>query len=114
MNPDRWWAFALCIVALAPYALFVAFYALRSPWWSSPVGRSLMLSKFVIVLLLSHVLVVLAAGDYTYRIAVWAVLFVMVAIAGATQFVLLLRLQRRISNGDNPRRRASDQKEILR
>ena len=111
MSDGRWWAFALCIVALAPYALFVFFYALRSPWWASPVGRSLMLSKTVIVLLLSHVLVVLAAGDYTYRVQVWAVLFVMVTIAGITQFVLLLRLQRRLSNGENPRRRATDVKE---
>lgn len=101
-------AFVLCVLALVPYALFVLFYALRSPWYGSPIGRSLMLSKAVIVALLSHVLVVLKVGDYPGRLTVWAVLLVLAAVAGGTQLAILLKEQRRVSRGGTPQRRATD------
>lgn len=103
-----WWAFAVCVAAVTPYALFVIFYAARSPWYANAVGRSLMLSKFVIMMLLGHVLVVLSIGDYPGRLPVWATLFVLTSVAGTWQLLTLLRLQRRIDHGEHPRRRQSD------
>lgn len=102
-----WWAALICLAAFFPYALFVGFYFFRSPWQLNPTGRTLMLSKFAIMLLLGHVLVVLFVGDYPGRIYVWAGLFVLLSIAGSAQLANLLHLQRQAADG-HPRRRVTD------
>jgi hypothetical protein len=107
-----WWVWTPCIAALSFYALFVLSYATRSPWYSSTVGRSLMLSKTSIVLLLSHLLIALVR-PYEARFITWSVLFTLLATAGAWQLAMLLRLQNQISNGDVPNRRLTDHKETL-
>lgn len=89
-----WFVIVPCIMALVPYTLFIIIYGVRSPWWKTPVGRSLMVSNVVIIMLLGHLLVVITS-PYPGRLFVWAALFVLWMGSGVFQLVMLLRLQRR-------------------
>lgn len=98
--------FWMCLAAFLPYLLFVIAYMTRSPWYASPVGRSLMLSKVVIVALLGHPLALFLCGPYQGAEGVWVVLFGLTCVAGTTQLLTLLRLQRNTDGA--PRRRSTD------
>lgn len=105
---SSWWPVIPGIGALITYWLFVIFYAGRSAWWSNPTGWSLLLSKFALVMILTHVVVVLSVGDYPGRINMWGIIAVLLWAAGIAQFVNLLRLQRKDREDNHPRRRSTD------
>lgn len=87
---DFWLLFA----AWLPYTLFVLLYTTRSPWYASALGRSLVLSKLVIAVLLSSSLLTQVFGDYPGRLAVRVFLFAGAITAGWYQLIVLVRLQR--------------------
>ena len=88
------WEFWLYLAAWAPYTAFVLLYGFRSPWYRSALGRSLLLSKTVIAVLLTHVLLLVIFGDYPGRGAVRAFMVGAVIVAGWYQLTTLVRLQR--------------------
>lgn len=86
------WVFWLYAAAWLPYTLFAFFYGTREPWWTEPIGRSLLLSKTAISLTLTNVLIALAFPDFPRGVRI--VLICLVASAGWYMLVALLRLQR--------------------
>lgn len=95
------WAFWLYLSAWVPYTLFVALYAFRSPWYRSALGRSLLLSKTVIAVLLTHALLIVVLGaDYPGREYVRGFLVGGVIVAGWVQLLTLVRLQRQARRCD--------------
>lgn len=91
-NPLFW----LYLAGWIPYTAFVLLYGFRSPWWVSVLGRSLLLSKCVIWLLLTHALLIVSMGPgYPGAGTIRAVLIGGVITAGWAQLSMLLREQTR-------------------
>lgn len=90
----RWW-FWLYAAAWLPYLGCLLFYGLRSPWWRSRVGQSLMTLYASLVGVLTVVLLVQVAplpnpvGHLLIAITLGSV-----AVAGFIQLATILRLQR--------------------
>lgn len=88
-------AFWLFLGTLAPYALCLGFYGLRSPWRLSPVGRGLFsLYASIVAILIYAVIVQLAPLPQTAQDTLRAVLLGGVALAGWVQLFNIIRLQR--------------------
>lgn len=104
------WQFWLLVLTLVPWLLFVVLYAIRSPWYRTPVGRALMLSKVVIVaVLLNGIVGRVWPHHHEVRAAVYAVLIGGSFLAGCYQLLNLLHEQRRDrADAGSPRRRATD------
>lgn len=87
--------FWLYLAAWIPYAGFVVLYATRSPWYRTGLGRSLLLSKTVVAVLLTHALLIVIFGrrypgvEYVHGFLVGGVI-----VAGWYQLAYLTRLQR--------------------
>lgn len=101
------WFFWPLLTAWGVYLVFVVLYATRSPWRQTPIGRSWLLSKTVIVALLTNAIVSVAVGHYPGRFVVWGVLFSVLTVAGAWQVRVLVKLQNR-PPCDHPLRRSTD------
>jgi hypothetical protein len=104
------WQFWLLALTLCPWLAFVSLYAARSPWWRWPIGRSLMLSKIVIVAVLINGIVGRIWPSYHHlRSVVYVVLIGGSFLAGCYQLLNLRREQRQDRDApDTPRRRATD------
>lgn len=79
------------ILAWIPYTAFVLLYGFGFPWWVTPLGRSLLLSKTAIWLLLTHFLLRAWVGQYPGDEAMVPLLVAGVTIAGWTQLWFLSR-----------------------
>jgi len=103
------WTFYLYAVTGLPWALCLAFYGLRSPWWRSWTGRALFWTygALTAVLALAALLRVL---DLPYRQAVVLAVVALagVFIAGLAQLINVIRLQRRDQRSESPARRSTD------
>ena len=97
MPPLAFWL----ILAWIPYTAFVLLYGFGFPWWSTVLGRSLLLSKTAIWLLLSHFLLRSAVGDYPGDEAMVPLLVTGVTIAGWTQLWFLVRTKREYRRADD-------------
>lgn len=87
--------FWLFLGTLAPYALCLGFYGLRSPWRLSPVGRGLFsLYAAIVAILIYAVIAQVTEIPPTARDAMRALLLGGVALAGWVNFFNILRLQR--------------------
>jgi hypothetical protein len=104
------WPFWLYLAAWLPYTLLIITYGFGSPWYSSAIGRSLMLTKVVIVLVLTNILTTYLVGDVPPAMPFGSVTLLVVAvIAGWYQFVTILGVQRQGRQvPDHPLRRATD------
>ena len=110
LSDVRFW---LYLAAWLPYVTFVFRYAFFSPWYATPLGRSLLLSKGVIALLLTHALLIVALGRrYPGASAVQAVIVGGVIAAGWFQLITLLRLQRQ-ARSDRPKTKEKPRAPIL-
>jgi len=83
------------VLAWIPYTAFVLLYGLGFPWWSTALGRSLLLSKGVIWLLLTHFLLRAWVGGYPGEGATVPLLVAGVIGAGWTQLWFLARTWRK-------------------
>lgn len=92
LEEPRFWIY---LAAWVPYTSFMLLYGFLSPWYRTAVGRSLLLSKSVITLLLTHALLSLLFGrGYSGSGILIAMVIGLVVPAGWLQLILLLRLQR--------------------
>lgn len=100
------WVFWIYLLTLVPFAMTSLFYGLRSPWWTSHIGRSLLITQVAIVSVLLNVLAAVIFDDYELRDFVRTVLLGGVTIAGWYQFGSIIREQRRGRAMDASQRRA--------
>lgn len=81
-----------CAIAI-PYTLFVILYAVVSRPRDA-IGRSLLLSMFVVALLAWNAVLALWLGDYAGRMVVRVLVIGGALVAGWSQLALLVREQR--------------------
>ncbi len=89
------WVFWLYFAAWLPFMLTVLNYGFRSPWWTTAIGRSLLLTKVSIVTVLSNILISFMFPHFDEWRDIMRVLLVGGAIvAGTYQFTAILRILR--------------------
>jgi hypothetical protein len=84
----------LLVAAFIPAAAFPVLYA-RSPWRSTPVGRSVMNLAVVIALALALPLSRIALGDPEWLEVLRTAVFVLIIAALWRQLLVLVTVQRR-------------------
>lgn len=89
------WSFWLYVAALVPFALSLAFYGLRSPWWTSPTGRALFTLYAALTAVLSLVVVAYLGVFPTPVRDLLRITIGGVAVAGWVQLVNILQIQSR-------------------
>lgn len=96
------WPFWLYASIAVPWTLCAVVYGVRSPWWRSPIGRSLFGSwtSLALVLILAALIRVVRLPHPAVLTLAVAVL-VAVGVAGVVQLLTVVHLQRR---DDIPRR----------
>lgn len=103
-QPDFW----LYFVAWLAFLSLASIYGFGSPWYGSPVGRSLLLMKVAILAVLTHVLLLFVFGDYPGSNLVRFITLSGVTVIAWYQVVVWRGIQRAHRNGDHPRRRSTD------
>ena len=95
MTTDQW-IVLINAATLAPFAACALVYGLRSPWWTRPIGRALMLllSSLCAVLLLAIAIRLLHTPDGPTAWTLRVITLGAVQVAGWWLFRLFLRYQR--------------------
>lgn len=87
--------FWLFFFSWLPYMLVVVIYGFGSPWWTTAIGRSLLLTKVVIVAILTNVLAWFILDNLWLYEQIRTALMVLVPVAGFYQLFAILRIQRK-------------------
>lgn len=90
------WVFWVYLACFLPWAAVLVFYGLRSPWWSSPTGRTQFITYASLTVVLAFAVVVrLFAFPHLLLVVLTVICLGGVCAAGVRQLVNVLRLQRR-------------------
>lgn len=85
----------ILVILLVPLVLFIFLYGTRSPWRLTPLGRSLMLQKLLLVLLVGFSLFSTIVHDYPGYVWIRILIYLAVAAALWTDVYLLRQVQKR-------------------
>lgn len=107
MTADVWISDMLALSAALAWA-FVALYGFRSPWRSTPVGRSLMYVWVALAVVLSMIVATRYLGDYPGRTVLRVLIYTPLPVAFAQFIRVLLRVQAGRERGEIPARVEGD------